>query len=186
MKFYLSALSAAVSARSSVEADLVDNRMRGMVEAASKGPRIEGAGQKAGEEMIQAHRFGRAAIAAVIRVSAGRVRETQASTLQPHAFLHARPRADALAPGGYVFEPGAVDQRFAPGIDRVKTEISDGDLIAGEIRRASELLVSGAELRDEAVLVAAWPNPLRRGWRATDTGLHAIVSAAICCDRADS
>jgi len=157
-----------------------------MVEAASKGPRIEGAGQKAGEEMIQAHRFGRAAIAAVIGVSAGRVRETQASTLQPHAFLHARPRADALAPGGYVFEPGAVDQRFAPGIDRVKTDISDGDLSPGEIGRASELLVCGAELRDEAVLVAAWPNPLRRGWCATDTGLHAIVSAAICCDRADS
>src|SRR5262249_12353601 len=29
----------------------------------------------------------------------------------------------------------------------------------------------------------AWPGPLRRGWCATDTGLRAIVSAGVCCDR---
>src|SRR5215472_14883766 len=29
-----------------------------------------------------------------------------------------------------------------------------------------------------------WPGPLRRGWCATDIGLRAIVSAAVCCNRA--
>jgi hypothetical protein len=44
--------------------------------------------------------------------------------------LHTRPLADALPPSGHVFEAGAVDQRFSPDIDRVETQIGDGDLAA--------------------------------------------------------
>src|SRR5215831_8549091 len=75
------------------------------------------------------------------------------STLQPHTFLHPPPRPDALAPRGNVLEAGAVDQGFAPGVDRIEAEIGDGDFTAGEIGRVGQLLVCGAELGDEAVLI---------------------------------
>src|SRR5207245_5797511 len=66
------------------------------------------------------------------------------STLQFHAFLYARPRSDPLAPGGHIPETGAINQRLAPGIDRVEAEIGDGDVIAGQIGRTGELIVRGA------------------------------------------
>ena len=50
-------------------------------------------------------------------------------------------------------EAGAVDQRLPPGIDRVEAEIGDRDFIAGQIGCAGELIVRGAELGDEPVLV---------------------------------
>src|SRR6516165_1943410 len=75
------------------------------------------------------------------------------STLQFHALLHARPRADTLAPGGDISEARAVDQRLAPGVDRVEAEIGDGDLASGKIGGVGELIVGGTELGDEAVLV---------------------------------
>src|SRR6516165_5314091 len=77
----------------------------------------------------------------------------RSSTLQFHAFLHARARADAVAPGGNIPKASAIDQRLAPGIDRVETKIGDGDLVTGQIRRVSELSVGGAELGNEPVLV---------------------------------
>ena len=54
----------------------------------------------------------------------------QPLALQFHALLHPRTRADPVAPGGHISEAGAVDQRLAPGVDRVEAEIGDGDLAA--------------------------------------------------------
>src|SRR6516162_4321129 len=82
------------------------------------------------------------------------------STLQLHAPLHTWPRTDPLAPSGDILEAGAVDQCLAPGVDRVEAEIGNGDVIAGQIRRAGELIVGGVELGDEPVLVK-----LDRRWR---------------------
>jgi len=42
---------------------------------------------------------------------------------------------------------------ISPCIDRIKAEIGDGDLTAGEIRRVAELLACSAELGDEAILL---------------------------------
>jgi hypothetical protein len=77
----------------------------------------------------------------------------RASALKSHTFLDAGTISHPIATSGDAFQTSAVDQRLAPGIDRIKPEICDCEIVSCRTRGAAKLIVRRKELGDEAILV---------------------------------